>query len=117
MKCPNCKKSFFWGETTLRFTFAGDSVVSCRHCREQIELVEGSSDDISDIIFNFVRCWIVPLLLAGVPLELFSREPFFATGGFLAIILWQLREYEATHYDLRLKSVEKNSETESSHEM
>jgi hypothetical protein len=87
--------------------------VSCRHCHEQIELVEDSSDDISDIIFNFVRCWILPLMLAGVPLQLFSREPFFATIGFLVLILWQLREYEATHYDLRLKLVEKSCETQS----
>ncbi len=116
MKCPNCKQSFFWGETILRFTVAGDDIVSCRNCREQIELVEDSPDELSDIFFNFVRCQVVPLMLASVPLVFFSSAPLFATIGFVVILLWTLREYEATQYDLRLKSAEKSRETVSSHE-
>jgi hypothetical protein len=111
MNCPNCKKSYFWGEASIRSMFASNDAFSCRNCDEKTELIEDApSDDISHVIFSVIRCGIVPIMLAALPLELFGSSPFFASIGYVMIILWALREREKMHYFLRLVSVENVSD-------
>lgn len=117
MNCPNCKKSYFWGEASIRSIFAANGVFSCRNCGEKTELIEDEpSDDISHTIFSVIRCWIVPAILASIQFDFFGSSPFFASICGVVIVLWALREREATQYDLRLVSAENASETEASKE-
>ena len=80
-------------------TINGHDKFCCRRCHTEIQIVE--KPDVSDLLIA-LRCWIIPLMLVGLPYELWQKSYVLSGLGTAFVILWSLREHEQLRYFLRI---------------
>ena len=99
MNCPNCHQRFLWGEPTIRAAINGHDKFFCRHCHLEIHVVE--IPDVS-VLLIAIRCWIIPLMLAGIPYELLQESPVLSGLGAIFGVAWALNQNEEVRFFLKL---------------